>query len=102
MLGLLRDAGIEAERVPVSGSSRGFKGDIWMRIEGTVYKGEVKRRKDEFKKIYKWLEGKDMLFIRDDYKGWLVVLTLDSFLNIVVSLMEREIDLIDYAPDRDF
>jgi len=102
VLGLLRDAGVEAERVPVSGASRGFKGDIWMRMDGKVYKGEVKRRKDEFKKIYKWLEGKDMLFLRDDYKDWLVVFTLDSFLDIVTSLMNREVDLIDFAPDPDF
>jgi Holliday junction resolvase len=84
----IRGAGIEAERVPVSGVSSGFKGDIWFKINDVVYKGEVKRRKSGFTTLYKWLEGKDALFLRDDYRGWLVVLPLDVFLSITSFRLE--------------
>jgi len=86
----IRKAGIECERVPVSGSAEGFKGDIWFRIEDVVYKGEVKRRKSGFTTLYKWIEGKDALFLRDDFKDWIVVLPLDVFLNIVNSVEKKE------------
>ncbi len=75
----LKDRGIDAERVPLSGGAGGnFAGDL--RIENK--KAEVKGRKEGFKELYKWIEGKDMLFIRADRKEWLVVLRIEDFIKL--------------------
>lgn len=70
------------KRVPLSGAADGFKNDVI--VDGLKF--EVKRRKDGFKTLYKWLEDEaepDGLAIRADYKGWLVVLPLDLFLRLL-------------------
>lgn len=41
-------------------------------------KGEVKRRADGFKQLYKWLADNDFLAIRADRKDWLVVLKAED------------------------
>lgn len=52
----LRRQGYEADRVPLSGASQGFKGDLRVSKEGVEYTIEVKSRKDQFKKIYSLYE----------------------------------------------
>ena len=62
-----RDAGIDAERVPLSGSAGGtFTGDVL--IAGGTLKAECKARKDGagFKVLNNWLEGNDLLFVKAD------------------------------------
>ena len=50
--------GYESHRVPLSGSSQGFKGDIRVRTpDAKEYTVEVKARKDAFKTIYRLLAG---------------------------------------------
>lgn len=74
---LLKDAGFKAERIPLSGAQGGsFTGDIL--IEGKL--AEVKARANGFKELYKWLEGKDLLFLKADYKGYLVVIRIEDFI----------------------
>lgn len=36
--------------------------------------GEVKRRKDGFRQLYAWLQGRDFVAVRADRKEWLVVM----------------------------
>lgn len=50
----LRKLGFEAVRVPLSGSSEGFKYDIVASKDGVHYTFELKARKDSFKKIYQF------------------------------------------------
>lgn len=69
----LKELGFTAQRVPLSGV--GGLGDII--VNGK--KAEVKGRAEGFKSIYKWLEGKDVLFIRADRKEWLVIQRLKDW-----------------------
>lgn len=48
----LRNLGYEAVRVPLSGASEGFKGDVIARKDGIEYTFEMKARRDAFKRIY--------------------------------------------------
>lgn len=62
---------IDGERVPLSGAAGGsYTGDV----EGLGMRWEVKIRKDGFKELYKWMDGKDALAVRADRKEWLVVI----------------------------
>jgi len=77
---------VGGRRVPLSGSVGGqFSGDVeWP----GVGRGEVKRRKDGFKQLYAWLEGKDFLAVRADSsryvkRPWLVVMRLDKILEML-------------------
>ncbi|OOC42175.1 hypothetical protein [Thermosipho sp. 1074] len=80
----LQEAGIDAKRIPLSGSVNGFKGDVV--VEGLV--GEVKVRKDGFKRLYQWLENKDLLFLKADRKAYLVVLRIDDFIDLFFKCKE--------------
>lgn len=99
---LLKEGGVRAKRVPLSGSTEFAKGDVVMEIEGKDYVAEVKLWSRGFDRIYKFLEGRDMVFCRGDRKEWMVVMKLSTFLEIVNAIYEREIDLLDYVPERDF
>ena len=72
----LNELGFNAQRVPLSGQSGGlFSGDLI--IDGKI--AEVKGRADGFKTLYRWLEGKDILFVRADRKEWLVIQRLKDW-----------------------
>jgi Holliday junction resolvase len=72
----LKELGFDAQRVPLSGQSGGlFSGDLI--IDGKI--AEVKGRGDGFKNLYRWLEGKDLLFVRADRKEWLVIQRLKDW-----------------------
>ncbi|PMQ02383.1 MAG: hypothetical protein CBR30_01705 [Dictyoglomus sp. NZ13-RE01] len=74
----LNERGINAKRIPLSGGSW-LKGDIL--IDNFIC--EVKARANGFREIYKWLEDKDFLFIKADRKDYLVVMSLDKFINLM-------------------
>lgn len=78
---LLMSHGIYAERVPLSGATKGgsFEGDVRATIANSEWKIECKRRKASFGTLYKWLEGNDALLIRDDKTEPLVVLSAARF-----------------------
>jgi Holliday junction resolvase len=76
---LLQQHGIDAKRVPLSGATSFAKGDII--IDDLV--AEVKVRKDGFKQIYKWIEGKDLLFIKADRKDYLVVMNVEMLIKLL-------------------
>ena len=72
----LKELGFDAQRVPLSGASGGlFSGDLI--VDGKI--AEVKGRADGFKNLYRWLEGKDILFVRADRKEWLVIQRLKDW-----------------------
>ena len=76
----LAEGGLDAHRVPLSGSAPTLAGDVRTTVAGRELVGEVKRRKDGFRELYRWLEGKDLLFMRADRADWLVCMRLDLFL----------------------
>jgi hypothetical protein len=87
LVNILKERGIKAYRVPLSGGSV-IKGDIVMNDKEVC---QVKGRGKGFKFIYDSLEyeeeGKkknyDYLFIKADRKDYLVVMTLDKFLSLI-------------------
>jgi len=59
----LQKRGVSAEKVPLSGAVGGeFEGDIWIGEDIA----EVKRRKDGFRELYKWLKDHDVVFLQAD------------------------------------
>lgn len=80
---ILREEGIEARRVPLSGSVEGYEGDVVLQLGDRQLVGEVKLRKDGFKSLYRWLKGKDLLFIRSDRHEWLVVMRLEDWASTI-------------------
>lgn len=80
----LTEEGLEAERVPLSGSMGGsFSGDVSLSFLGSRQPFEVKARADGFKEIYKWLIGAKGLFLKADRKDTLVVLRLPDFIGLM-------------------
>lgn len=70
-----REMGFKCYRVPSSGNSQGFKGDL---ILEETFKVEVKARKDSFRTLYAWLKDSDILVIKADRKPALVVMSLET------------------------
>ena len=80
----LKEHGIEAERVPLSGAMKGnYGGDIKL---GPVlgYIGECKRSKKSLSRIYKALDqdNADFLFARDDQKDTVVIVRMETLLSL--------------------
>lgn len=72
----LNGLGYKAERIPLSGGAKGsFSGDLL--VNGK--RAEVKGRSSGFKNLYKWLEDRDILFVRADRKEWLVIQRLKDW-----------------------
>ena len=83
MVNMLRAAGIQAERVPLSGSCGGsFTGDLI--IDGR-YTAEVKARGNGggFMLIDRWLEDRDVLIVKRDRRPPLVVLEFDAYTRMI-------------------
>lgn len=81
-----RELGIDAERIPLSGAAKGsYSGDI--RIADLI--GECKIRRSDFTRIYDWLEhdNVDFLVVRTDRKPPIYVLTEETWLRLIKSLM---------------
>ena len=81
----LKEAGFyDAKRIPLSGLQEGFKGDIKLRRNESSKEllGECKSRGGGFKFIYdaKEQDGADILFIKQDRKPVLVVMSLDDYM----------------------
>jgi len=71
---ILKANGISADRVPLSGASQGFKGDIIFIRNDKKYVGEVKARQDSFKEIYKEIDNYDLKM------GNIIITTLERWL----------------------
>ena len=83
----LQNAGIPAERVPLSGAAGGqFSGDIRF---ANRYLAECKARKDGsgFKTIEGWLAGNDFLFLQRDRAEPFVAMSWNQFVNLIEATM---------------
>jgi hypothetical protein len=79
IVNLLKEAGIQAERVPLSGAAGGsFVGDIM--VDGARF--EAKIRASGFKQIYEWLGDHRGLFIRSDRKELLIVIRAADWIEL--------------------
>jgi len=82
VLATLKSAGLEAKRVPLSGSAPGYPGDLNVQLAGRALCVEVKARAD-FKTLYGWLEHRDALILKADRRAPLVVLRLEDALTLL-------------------
>jgi Holliday junction resolvase len=74
---VLQAHGFAAERVPLSGAVGGrFGGDMVIPMMGRDLCVEVKARRDGFRELYCWLNGRDVLIVKADRHEPLVVLRL--------------------------
>jgi len=77
LVAILQKAGFAAERVPLSGSVGGkYSGDISVPLLGIDRVVEVKQRARGFRKLYGWLQNRDLLILRADRAPPLVVVPL--------------------------
>jgi Holliday junction resolvase len=73
----LKASGIEAVRVPLSGSAGGrFGGDVILPLAGRDLCVEVKARADGFRELYDWLNKRDVLIVKADRQEPLVIARL--------------------------
>jgi Holliday junction resolvase len=84
LVNTFKEAGLSAERVPLSGAAGGsFAGDIVLHSElSEDFKFEAKLRADGFKELYKWLGENDGLIVRADRKEALAVIRLTDFITM--------------------
>ena len=76
----LKDLGLEAQRVPLSGAAGGqFGSDII--VAGR--KVECKTRKRFIGQFLGWLQGNYALFLKEDRSETLVVMRLDDFAALI-------------------
>jgi hypothetical protein len=82
VLALLREAGLEARRVPLSGSAPGYPGDLEVELPGLGrVVVEVKARKKVA--LEAWLEGRGLLVLKPDRRPPLAVLPLQALLGLI-------------------
>ncbi len=78
-----RQRDLEANRVPLSGSATGFKGDVHIKKGRETWVVEAKKRKSGFKFLYENLLGADVLVVSEDRNRALAVLDLEDFLDML-------------------
>lgn len=71
--------GLEAKRVPLSGSVAGFKGDIHFKEQGIPKVMECKSRKSGFKTLRTMLGDSDRLLVKDDRTDPLIVMPFADY-----------------------
>jgi Holliday junction resolvase len=87
---LLQDAGLGAERVPLSGAAGGsYCGDITVPLLGRDLVVEAKARANGFVRLYSWFEGRDVLIIKADRRDAMVVLPLRLAAEIAITAENR-------------
>jgi hypothetical protein len=80
---LHRDIGIPAERIPLSGSMGGsYAGDV--KVPGVgVAEVKVKANGGGFGMVYRWLEGRELLFMRADRAPWVVAMPWSTYERLI-------------------
>jgi hypothetical protein len=84
--------GLRCRRVPLSGSLGGdFSGDLDIGPK-LQFKGEVKSRKtgSGFKTISNWLGENDFLFLHENYKSPMIVMTWDTYQEMMKASLPKE------------
>jgi Holliday junction resolvase len=81
IVALLKAAGLDARRVPLSGAVKviGFDHDISCRVRDTDQRIECKRRRRAFGTLDQMLADNFAVIIRDDHSRPMVVMDLQSF-----------------------
>lgn len=83
IVNLVKDAGLDAKRVPLSGAAEGFKGDVIITTVHEELNAECKMRSGGFKFIYENLEGHDVLIVQQKFNKPLAIVDFDKFLQLL-------------------
>lgn len=68
------------KRVPLSGAAQGFKGDVVYPFRDRELRAECKsRKKGTFKTLRSWLGDNDILAMKDDGEGTLILMRLEHY-----------------------
>ncbi len=79
----IRAAGLQAQRVPLSGAAGGmFSGDLHVQVCDRIEKIECKTRARAWLDLYGWIVDNYALFIKRDRCETLVVLRLSDFIRL--------------------
>lgn len=79
----LKEGGVNATRVPLSGAMASNPDDIILDWLGDKAQGEVKARADGFKEVYKWIAPVRVLFLKANRKEVLAVLRISDFIELL-------------------
>ena len=80
---MFRAVGLEAYRIPLSGSVAGFKSDVEVRIGARKLRLESKVKAKRFSMIYRWLIGNDGVVVKQDRNRPLIIIPLDEFASLL-------------------
>ena len=86
----LKELGVDAERVPLSGAAGGsFSGDVIISKDDPIGKliAEVKARKNGsgFKTIEKWMGDNDLIFLKKNNQKPIVIMDWELFSKFIAS-----------------
>ncbi len=88
----LKTKGLDAERVPLSGSAGGkYIGDLTLSLLGSDRCVEVKCRGNGFRELYAWLEHRDLLIVKADRCEPLVILPLGTASEIAIAAQRKSV-----------
>ena len=83
VVNILRDNGIDAQRIPLSGAAGGaFVGDIRAIVGGETWLIESKKSGAGFKRLYSWLVPVKALVVCRDRDEPLVVMRMADFVKL--------------------
>ena len=82
----LKESGLNAFRVPYSGSMANFKGDVQINTKQRQYTVEAKSRSGGFKFLYDNLGINDMLIVRKDREKPLVIIDFNLLVHFLKSV----------------
>lgn len=85
---------IGGERVPLSGAIKGYPGDV--KGLGLLWQVKQRRTGGGWKRLNTWLKGHGALALHQPYAGWLVVMPLETFLNLLPE-QQKEAEEAEHA-----
>nr|PZN07691.1 MAG: hypothetical protein DIU64_11895 [Caldicoprobacter oshimai] len=89
VVNLLEKHGCKAQRTAPLQAAKGAESGADVLLDDT-YRIEVKRRRDGFSSLYKWLESADFLFLRADRKQYIVAMPVEMFLELYAAAKGRQ------------
>src|SRR5215469_777178 len=90
LVDIFRAKGLDAYRVPLSGSAGGFKQDVEVRLADQTLRVESKVRKAGFSLVYKYLADADLLVIQADRKEGLAVISLGRLARLLATIAHNQ------------
>jgi len=98
LVDLFRAHGLDAYRVPLSGSAGGFKQDVEVRLANQTLRVESKVRKAGFSLVYKYLSDADLLVLQADRKPSLAVISLENLAKILATIARNQAEITQDKP----